>query len=250
MNTTTNTPAAAQHTAPTKTYGHPTTRVPVTRVLATLSARVALILALGFILIASQLSLIYANALIVIIDLATIAIVWLAMRAEGRKLREFFTPWRWVDLGWGALMLVLLVIGFLASNIAANLIVYGGAPPIPETMPEVPLWVGIIALTLAPLTIAIAEEVLYRGYAQSRLAGRLGTALSLILVAVIFGAQHIGFALDSAESIAAKVLTTLFAGLILGALMLWMKRTAPLILGHWGLDLLFLGIPTFVFALA
>lgn len=229
----------------------PTAKAPLARIFAVLAVRPVLILAVGLTLLAANLSLIYANALIVVVDLAALGAVALAMRAEGRRLRDLFRPWRLVDLAWGALMLVILLVGFLASNFTANLIVYGGAPPAPsEATPNVPLWAGLVALLIAPLTIAVAEEAVYRGYAQPRLAGRMGTTLALILVAAIFGVQHIGFALTSPADIAAKVLTTAFAGLILGALMLWMKRIAPLVLGHWGLDLLFLGLPTFLLALA
>lgn len=219
------------------------------RLIAVLAIRPVLILALGLILLAAGLPLVHANALVVLVDLVTLAVVALALRAEGRSLLDLFRPWRWVDLAWGALMLVILLVGFLASNIVANLIVHGGAPPTGSAMPEVPLWVGVIAVTIAPLTIAVAEEAVYRGYAQPRLARRLGTPLALTLVAIVFGIQHIGFVLTSPADVAAKVLTTLLAGLILGALMVWMKRIAPLVLGHWGLDLLLLGLPTLALAL-
>ena len=243
MTTTTSTqhPAGLPGTVPT----------PALRLIGVLAIRPVLILALGLILIAARTSLIYANALVVIVDVAALAAVALAMRAEGRGLRDLFRPWRWVDLAWGALMLVILTVGFLVSNFVANLIVYHGAPPMPTgATPSVPLWVGLVAVIVAPLTIALAEEAVYRGYAQPRLAGRIGTALALIIVAVVFGIQHIGFALTSPADVAAKVLTTLFAGLILGGLMVWMKRIAPLVLAHWGLDLLFLGLPTLMLALA
>lgn len=226
------------------------THTPVLRILGVLAVRPVLILALGLILLSANLSLIYANALVVVVDLAALAVVALAMRAEGGSLIELFRPIRWIDLAWGALMLIILLIGFLISNFAANLIVYGGAPPLPSGLPSVPLWVGLVAVLIAPLTIAVSEEALYRGYAQPRLARTLGTAVALILVAGIFGIQHSGFALTSPADLAAKVLTTCFAGLVLGALMLWMKRLAPLVLAHWGLDLLFLGLPTLFLALA
>ncbi len=229
----------------------PTTPLtPTLRIVGLLALRPALILAMGLALIAAQTSLMYTNALIVLIDIITLLALALAMKAEGSTLRALFAPWRWVDLAWGALMLVILLIGFVASNFAANLIVYGGAPPFSTELPTVPLWVGLIALIVAPASIAVAEEALYRGYAQPRLARSIGLAGSLILVAVIFGIQHIGFALGSPEAILAKVLTTAFAGLILGGLMIWMKRIVPLALGHWGLDLLFLGLPTFALAIA
>ncbi|EWS80958.1 CAAX protease [Brachybacterium phenoliresistens] len=224
--------------------------VPVLRVVSVLAVRPVLILALGLGLLAAHASLLYANALVVLVDLAALAVLAAALRAEGRSLLDLLRPWRWVDLAWGALMLVILLIGFLASSFVANLLVYGGAPPMPRSMPDIPLWVGLVAVLVAPLTIAVAEEAVYRGYAQPRLARRTGTLLAVLAVAVVFALQHAGFALTSPADVAAKLLATLFAGLILGALMLWTRRIAPLILGHWGLDLLLLGLPTLAIALS
>lgn len=225
-------------------------KAPILRVAGLLSLRPALILAMGCALLAANVSLMYSNALIVVVDVITLVTLAAAMKAEGGSLGALIGRWRWIDLAWGALMLLIITIGFFLSNYAANLIVYGGAPPFSTETPSVPLWLGLIALIVAPATIALAEEALYRGYAQPRLAGRIGTAFSLIIVAAIFGVQHIGFALGSTEDVLAKVLTTAFTGVILGALMLWMKRIMPLVLGHWGLDVLFLGLPMFALAIA
>lgn len=237
-------------TSPSATPSATTTTTPLLRIAGVLSLRPVLILAMALGLLAANFSLMYTNALIVIVDVITLITLAAAMKAEGSSLGSLFGRWRWIDLAWGALMLVIVIVGFFVSNYAANLIVYGGAPPFSTDAPVVPLWLGLIALIVAPATIAFAEEALYRGYAQPRLAGRIGTAFSLIIVAIIFGVQHIGFALGSVEDVLAKVLTTFFAGLILGALMLWMKRIMPLALAHWGLDILFLGLPTFYLAIA
>lgn len=240
-------PAAGQ--APAEA-GLDAPRVPLARIIGVLAVRPVLILLLGVGLLAANLSLMHANALVVLVDLAALWLVALAMRAEGRRLRDLFGPFRWIDLAWGALLLVILVVGFFASNVAANLLVHGGAPPAPTgAMPSVPLWVGLVAVLIAPLTIALSEEAVYRGYAQPRLQPRLGRLGALVVVAIVFGLQHIGFALTSGPDIAAKVLTTLFAGLLLGGLWLWMRRLMPLVLAHWGLDLLFLGLPTLALAL-
>lgn len=223
---------------------------PMLRIAGVLALRPVLILALGAGLLALNLSLVYSNALVVVVDVIALAVVGLAMPAEGRRLRDLFGPWRWLDLAWGALMLVIVLIGFLVSNVAANLIVHGGAPPAAAgAAPSIPLWAGLVAFLVAPLSIALAEEAVYRGYAQPRLQRGLGRIGSLVVVAIVFGLQHIGFALTSGPDVAAKVLTTLFAGLILGGLWLWMKRLMPLVLAHWGLDLLFLGLPTLALAL-
>lgn len=224
--------------------------VPARRVAGVLAVRPLLILALGLVLLGANLSLMYANALVVIVDAMALAAVAVAMRAECRRLRDLFGPWRWTDLAWGALLMVILTVGFFVSNFAANLIVYGGAPPMTAgSAPSIPLWVGLIAFLIAPLTIALSEEAVYRGYAEPRLQRHLGRIGALVLVAVVFAVQHVGFSLSSGPDVAAKVLTTLFAGLILGGLWLWMRRLMPLVLAHWGLDLLFLGLPTLAIAL-
>lgn len=228
----------------------PVPAVPMLRIAGVLALRPVLILVLGGGLLALNLSLLYANALVVVVDVLALAAVGLALRAEGSRLRDLVGPWRWVDLAWGALMLVIVTIGFLVSNVAANLIVYGGAPPVGSgAAPSIPLWVGLVAVLVAPLSIALAEEAVYRGYAQPRLQRSLGRIGALAVVAIVFALQHVGFALTSGPDVAAKVLTTLFAGLMLGALWLWMKRLMPLVLAHWGLDLLFLGLPTLALAL-
>lgn len=220
-------------------------------VAGVLAVRPLLILVLGVGLLAANLTLMYANALIIIIDVIALGVVALALRAEGRRLRDLFGPWRWMDLAWGALFLLILTVGFFGSNFVANLIVHGGAPPAGTgALPQFPLWAGLLAVLIAPLSIALAEEAVYRGYAQPRLERQLGRIGALVLVAVVFGLQHAGFALTSAPDVAARVLTTLLAGLILGGLWLWLRRLMPLVLAHWGLDLLFLGLPTLMLALA
>ena len=248
MDTTAPAPVAAPSAASAPVA--PAAAVPALRIAAVLALRPVLILALGAGLLALNLSLLYANALVVVVDLIALAAVGLALRAEGSRLRDLFGPWRWVDLAWGALLFVILTVGFYAANVAANLIVYGGAPPATAGANfSIPLWVGLVAVLVAPLTIALAEEAVYRGYAQPRLQHVLGRIASLVLVAIVFGIQHAGFALSTTPALASKVLTTLLAGLILGALWLWMKRLMPLVLAHWGLDLLFLGLPTLTLAL-
>lgn len=223
--------------------------VPALRVAGVLAVRPVLIALLGIALIAANLSLMYTNALVVLVDVVALGVVALAMRAEGRRLRDLFAPLRWVDLAWGALLLVILVVGFLVANFAANLIVYGGAPPVADTTPVVPLWVGLVAVLVAPLSIALAEEAVYRGYAQPRLQRSLGRIGALVVVALVFGIQHTGFVLTSGPAVAAKVLTTVLAGLLLGALWLWMRRLLPLVIAHWGLDVLLLGLPVLALAL-
>lgn len=247
--TATSTPGTDSPPVQTPTHAD-TPATPALRMVGVLAARPVLILVLGIGLIAANLSLLYVNSLVVIVDVIALGVLALAMRAEGRSLRDLFGSWRWIDLAWGALLLPIVIIGFLVSTFAANLIVYGGAPPVPAASAgQFPLWAGLLGVLVAPLTIAVAEEAVYRGYAQPRLQRRIGRIGALVLVAVVFGIQHIGFSLTSGPDVAAKVITTVLAGLMLGGLWLWLRRLMPLILAHWGLDVLFLGLPTLTVAL-
>lgn len=251
MSTRTTHPAPTPLAPPADPAAAPVVPVPTARILGVLAVRPVLILALGLTLLAVGAHLLWANVLVVIVDVATLVLVHRALRAEGRSLLDLVRPWRWRDLAWGALLLVVLVIGFLVCSFLANLLVYGGPPPMPvATDLSLPLWAGLVGILVAPLSIALAEESLYRGYAQPRLARTWGMPLALVSVAVVFGVQHVGFALTSPADVAAKVLTTLLAGLLLGALMLWMRRIAPLVVAHWGLDVVGLGLPTLLIALS
>lgn len=222
--------------------------VPVPRILGVLAVRPVLILVLGGALLLTGTSLIWSNALVVIVDVLSVLVLASALHREGRTIRELLRPWGWADLGWGALMVVVLFVAFLVVSFAANLAVYHDAPPL-GTAPEVPLLVGIVAIVIAPATIAVAEELIYRGYAQPRLGARWGRTAGLLVVAVVFGVQHIGFVLDDPRALLAKIITTALLGLVLGGAMMLLRRVAPLVIGHWVLDLFGLGLPTLILAL-
>ena len=76
----------------------------------------------------------------------------------------------------------------------------------------------------------------------------MGQIPALFLVSVFFGLQHIGLSVPDGQKMLSKVLTTLFAGLLFGGLWLWKRKTVPLVVGHWLLDLFFLGLPVFYMA--
>ena len=73
--------------------------------------------------------------------------------------------------------------------------------------------------------------------------------MALVVPALAFSLQHLGFALSSPEAAVAKLVTTLIAGLFFGALMMAWKRTMPTVIAHWMLDLLFLGLPILMMTL-
>ncbi|WP_157754730.1 CPBP family intramembrane glutamic endopeptidase [Nigerium massiliense] len=201
------------------------------------------------ILIGTGLGVYYNNATIVVVDIVTIAVVAALLRRAGFSLRDLLPRFTLADLGWGLLFSVILVVGFAASNFLANLIVYHGPPPRDTSAPSVPLWLGWLSLIVMPATIALAEELLYRGYGQHLLTLRWGRWAAWLVVAFLFGIQHIALAPVSVGFAASRFFTTFFAGLIFGALLWWRRRLWPLVIAHWVLDVLGLGLPSLFLAM-
>lgn len=224
--------------------------VPMTRLALALSLRFVLILLMGMGLHLAGLSLLWTNLGIIAVDVITLAVLSSLMRREGRGLRDLYAPIEAADITRGLLFSVIVVIGFFVTNYLANIIVYQGPPPSSALDFMPPLWLGVSSLVVMPLTIAIAEEGLYRAYLLPRLGSHMQTGWALLLMSASFGLQHAGFCVPNEQAMLAKVLNTFFAGFIFGGLWLWKRRAVPLVIGHWLLDLLFLGLPVLYMSLA
>ena len=66
----------------------------------------------------------------------------------------------------------------------------------------------------------------------------------------VFALQHIAFAPSDPRAMVAAVARTFLIGLMFAGLLLWRRRVVPLVVGHWLLDLLGLGLPLLLAALA
>lgn len=196
-------------------------------------------------------ALLYANVTIVLVDVVTIVVLVGLLRRAGVRFTDLIGRIRfWRDLSWGVLAFVLLMITFALVGYLGYVVTTPGAPqPVPNSY-EVPLWLGIWSITLMPITIAVAEECLYRGWLQHQLSAHLGWWPAMVVVALFFGLQHVGFSLTSTEAAVTRVITTFCVGLVFGALMIWLRRLAPLILAHWLVDVVGLGLPMLGYALA
>lgn len=192
-------------------------------------------------------ALLWANVTIIPIDLLCIAYVWRLARGEG-GLRTVirFKP---VDLAWGLLACLIMLVLFFAASYIGNLVAYAGPPPAAHEGGHVPRWLGVVALFM-PLTIAFAEEMVYRGYGQTRLSALTNRWVGWLLAAVFFGAQHAFLTAPEPRAQLARFITTFLAGLAFGALSWWWRRLTPLVIGHWFVDFLGLGLPLFMAALA
>ena len=226
----------------------PAPTVPLDRLALAALARGGAILLAGAALAASG-SLIWISPATVLIDVLTLAMLALLMRREGRSLADLYRPFLLRDIGWGLLAFIGTVVVWFVASFIGNLIAYHGAPPMGAMSARLPMWAGLLCFAVMPLTIALAEEGLYRGYLQPRIGVRFGAGMALVVPALAFSLQHLGFALSSPEAAVAKLVTTLIAGLFFGALMMAWKRTVPTVIAHWMLDLLFLGLPILMMAL-
>lgn len=226
----------------------PAPTVPLGRLALAALARGGAILLAGAVLAASG-SLIWISPATVLIDVLTLAMLALLMRREGRSLADLYRPFLLRDIGWGLLAFIGTVVVWFVASFIGNLIAYHGAPPMGAMSARLPMWAGLLCFAVMPLTIALAEEGLYRGYLQPRIGVRFGAGMALVVPALAFSLQHLGFALSSPEAAVAKLVTTLIAGLFFGALMMAWKRTMPTVIAHWMLDLLFLGLPILMMTL-
>lgn len=185
---------------------------------------------------------------IVVVDVLTVFLVMKLLEREGRSLTPLLAPnplGRNLLRALGALVIVYIALYF--GSFAGNLLVYYGAPPVPEPVVP-PVWVAVIRLVIVPVTVAVAEETLYRGYLLPRLQVVLGRVGAVIVAALLAAAQSLAFNMGSWDATVAGFIAAFIINLAFGALYLWFKRLAPLILVHWFLEAV-AGYASLLFAL-
>ncbi len=104
-------------------------------------------------------------------------------------------------------------------------------------------WHIAITTLLLPISSALLEEMVYRGYALPRLQVLTRRKwLAVLLTASGFGVQHIAFGLLYWPLAVFSFLLAFIPGVLLGILyLLTRQRLLPLILIHWQADLITLG---------
>lgn len=239
------------------TTNHP--RIAVGPALVPAVVRIALLVAASLLLWGTTCgfgacrnqALLNTNATIVVVDLLCLYLAGRALSRHGGSLRTLLaSDQRGRDILLGTGLFFALTIVFFAASYLGNLVAYAGPPPTPTEALKPALWVALIALVAAPFTIAVAEEVVYRGVLQPALSARWGAVVGVLVTAVVFGVQHVAFTLGDPQATVSKVITTFVAGLFLGFLRTKLRTLWPLIIAHWLLDLLFLGLPMLFWALS
>jgi membrane protease YdiL (CAAX protease family) len=133
------------------------------------------------------------------------------------------TRFRAGDVGTG---LLLWVASFILVLVLAQLFQYFGQREVDFLTEGLPLWFRAIQAVLIAVTAGITEEIVVRGYAQTRLEQlRAPTAVILLLPTALWGVLHVYQGLGAA--------LTIFG---LGLMYAWYfhrtRRLWPLILAH------------------
>jgi membrane protease YdiL (CAAX protease family) len=175
---------------------------------------------------------------------------WLLQR-EGLTFRQVLNlkPPLWKEILLGLGLTILFLFAFYISNIISWVVVYGpdvfANPPTFDTtnIPQTPMWVLWWGLLVLPVTVGVMEEFLYRGYLQPRLIALTNSKwLGIVLTAFFFGLQHIVLPLYNVETSLSRFVSTFIIGLLFGVLYQRQKRLLPLIIAHWLIDVIGLGL--------
>lgn len=170
---------------------------------------------------------------IVIVDVLTVYLVIKLLRREGASLTPLLTPDPIAKNLLRALGgLVIVYFAFYFGGFAGNFLIYYGANPTADVV-RLPVALAVVRLILVPITVAVAEETLFRGYLLPRLQVLMGSAGAVIVSSLLAAAQYFAFNLGNWDAVLAGFIGYFIVNLALGFLYLWFKRLAPLILIHW-----------------
>ena len=198
-------------------------------------------------------------------DIICLALLWRLTRREGIRFRDLFC-WsrqrllRDLVVGIGLFMAIYVVVFAIEAGIIITS-VSGSAGSQAQTMQRIlasgainPLgmgWqIGVSAL-LVPISGAITEELVYRGYALARLTALTGRPwLAVALTTLGFSAQHLAYGLTSWQVALSGMAGVAVAGLIYGALyFLTRQRLTALIFVHWQSNVISLGLAPILLAI-
>lgn len=153
------------------------------------------------------------------------------LKAEKETLKQLIGPI--TDKTWQSIvtvsgLLILSIILFQLIEATLSNLIYG-----PDSWEQflneyqrLPLGIIIYGIVVTSLTAGICEEVVWRGYIQTRLEslfkGRI--LLAVTIQALIFGLWH---------SVSLHTLFTAIYGLVAGIIYSKTRRLIPIMIGHW-----------------
>jgi membrane protease YdiL (CAAX protease family) len=195
------------------------------------------ITALGFTLVGNARPLTLAAAgskvWLVAIDVVTVLLVARLLTRDGASIRDLLNPRPFgKNVLYALAGLAVMFIALRLGSFVGNFLIYYGAPTQSETIVP-PVWIGVVRAVIAPITVAVAEESLFRGYLIPKLQAHLGRVGAVIVSALLAATQSFALNIGDTEAMLAGFVSAFVISLALGGLYLWQKRIAPLILVHW-----------------
>ncbi|MEM3066486.1 MAG: CPBP family intramembrane glutamic endopeptidase [Nitrososphaerota archaeon] len=152
-------------------------------------------------------------------------------KSEGQNLKEIIGPVKgrlWFTILTVALLLGLSIMLFQIIEPHVSNLVYG-----PDTWKQflseykrIPLALVVYGILVTSLTAGICEEIVWRGYLQTRFERLFGGKIlaAVLLQAVLFGFWH---------SISVHTLFTAVFGFVCGLVYAKIRRLVPIMVSHW-----------------
>jgi membrane protease YdiL (CAAX protease family) len=182
-----------------------------------------------------------------LVDISCLALMLKFTRAEGIRLRDLIGPIRLRrgnDIALGIVCYLIFVPSFTFPGLLASKLVFGTTHPSMYpgllTARNLPLWAVVYSVSLWWLIWSPTEEMTYNGYALPRIQSLTGSKpIAVLIVAFWWAIQHsfIPFILDW-KYVVWRFLFFLPGVVIACVIYLRLRRLAPLILAHWGMDLM------------
>ena len=176
--------------------------------------------------------------------------IWLLVRrirAQGLTLWEALGVERgrvWRDVRRGALCVLVLGVPFLLTIAVSVLVMYGAGAPrafesmlldassLPAESPTPLLVLAVLSVVPFIVTNAPAEELVYRGYGMTGVAGRWGSRPGIAATSLLFGLQHIVFA-ASVPGMIVYFLAFAVWGAMAALVVRAEGRLFPVVISHW-----------------
>lgn len=167
-------------------------------------------------------------------------------RSEKQNVREIIGPAKgrlWLTILIVVVLLGLSVILFQIIEPYVTDLIYGPDmwKKFLSEYKRVPLALVVYGVAVTSLTAGVCEEILWRGYLQTRFESLLrGKILAAVLLqAVLFGFWH---------SISVHTLFTAVLGFIYGLVYAKTKRLVPVMVSHWLGDVIGFSVTYFILA--
>ena len=163
-------------------------------------------------------------------------LVYHFLRSEGESFKNIIGPFK--NKTWLSIIIIISLIGLsmllfqIVEPIMSDVLYgHGMWNQMINEYKRIPLTLALYGILITPLTAGICEEIIWRGYLQTRLIHKLKgkTLIAIIIQAALFGLWH---------SISIHTLFTAIFGFIYGLIFMKTKKLIPIMVSHWLSDII------------